>query len=399
MRRIIFIGLLAFMFIQPCFAIQSGDEREISRTRDYTDAILKKTPLEKIKAFKAYIQKYPDTSQKFTKLAYYMLTVNYFHNKNYRQTLTYGQKTLKLGEMPSRGEQARLYLVIGNAYGIKDTSFYNKDKALKNTNKAISLARGHDNEVLKAAKNLKNKLTAPPAKKMTPEQKIKILVYQDEDYREAISFYRSLGSSEQNTPEIYETYATALMKTNQLDSALKEFNSLYKQNKKGTIAKNIAEIYSKKTRRNKSLYDKSVQYYIEAALLFKKEGSISNYNAALKLGKYQLFEKYNFNARIKNYNAKQKKNKTSKAKTEAEISRLKKELRKHQRHLRKTYEYNDLDPPTYEEEKTEKLEKKIARLKSGGSAQDDVEGQKLLDDRKKIEKEFDDRIRKIKSQF
>ena len=170
MRRIIFIGLLAFMFILPCFAIQSGDERELSRTRDYTDAILKKTPLEKIKAFKAYIQKYPDTSQKFTKLAYYMLTVNYFHNKNYRQTLTYGQKTLKLGEMPSRGEQARLYLVVGNAYGIKDTSFYNKDKALEYTNKAISLARGHDNEVLKAAKNLKNKLTAPPAKKITPEQ-------------------------------------------------------------------------------------------------------------------------------------------------------------------------------------------------------------------------------------
>lgn len=399
MRRIIFIGLLTVMFILPCFSIQSDDEREISRTQDYTTAILKKTPGEKIAAFKTYIQKYPDTSQKFTKLAYYMLTVNYFHNKDYRQTIDHGQKTLMLGDMPTRGEQARLYLVIGNAYGIKDTSFYNKDKALEFTNKAISLAKGHDSQVLKTAKDLKNKLTGPPAKKLTSEQKIKMLVYQDESYREAISFYRSLGSADKANLEIHETYATALLRANQLDSALTELTKLYGQNKKGTTANKIAEIYAKRAKRNKSLYDKSVQYYIEAALMFRKEGSSSKYNAALKLGKYQLFEKYNFNARIKSYNAKQQKNQSSKAKTAAEITKLERELRKHQRHLRKTYEYNDLDPPAYEVEKTEKLEKRIARLKSGGSAEDDVEGQKLLAEKKKIENEFDTRLRDIRKQF
>jgi hypothetical protein len=399
MKRIIFIGLLALMLILPCFSIQSDDEREISRTQDYTTAILKKTPGEKIEAFKAYIKKYPDTSQKFTKLAYYMLTVNYFHNKNYSQTLEYGQKTLKLGDMPTRGEQARLYLVVGNAYAIKDTSFYNKEKALEFTDKAISLAKGHDGEVLKTARSLKSKLTAPPAKKLTPEQKIKMLVYQDGSYREAISFYGSLDSSEKSNPEIHETYATALLKANQLDSALTELSELYKLKKKGTTANRIAEIYAKKARRNRSLYDKSVQYYIEAALLFRKEGSTSKYNAALKLGKYQLFEKYNFNARIKNYNAKQKKNQSSKAKTEAQIAKLERDLRKHERHLRKTYEYNDLDPPAYEVDKTEKLKKKIANLKSGGSAADDVEGQKLLTEKANIEKEFNSLLTETRKQF
>ncbi|MCK4836777.1 MAG: hypothetical protein KAT17_09065 [Candidatus Aminicenantes bacterium] len=399
MRRIIFTSLLMLLIISPGFSIQSDEDIEISRTRDYTDAILKKTPEKKIAAFKAYIKKYPDTSQKFTKLAYYMLTVNYFHNKNYQQTIQYGKKTLKLGELPSRGEQARLYLIIGNAYGIKNTSFYNKDQALHHTNKAISLARGHDSEVLKTAQDLKKKITAPPAKKLTPEQKIKVLVYQDEDYKGAISYYRSLGTADKENDVIHETYATALMKANRLDSALKEFNKIYTKNKKAVIAKNIAESYSKKAKSNKSYYNKSVDYYIESSLLFKKEANYSNSRAALKLAKFQLFEKYDFNSKIKRYNAKQQKNKSSKTKTEAEIARLERELRKHKRHLRKTYEYNDLDPPAYELDKTERLEKKISSLKSGGSAEDDAEGQRLLQERKKIEKEFDGRVIEIKKRL
>lgn len=399
MRRIVLITILVLLLLSPGFSIQSDDDAEISRAQDYTNAILKKTPAEKIAAFKAYIKKYPDTSQKFTKLAYYMLTVNYFYNDDYQKTVEYGEKTLKLGDLPTRGEQARLHLVIGNAYGIKRSPLYNKDRALNHTNQAISLARGHDGEVLKTAMDLKKKLTGPPPKKLTPEQKIKVLVYQDEDHRGAISFYKSLGSAEQKNPVIHETYATALMKSNQLDGALNEFKSLYAKNKKAILAKRIAEIYSKKAKRNKSHYDKSVDYYIEASILFKKEGNYSNSTAALKLAKFQLFEKYDFNTKIKRYNAKQKQSEASKAKNEAEIARLERELRKHKRYLRKTYEYNDLEPPAYENEKTEKLEKKIASLKSGGSASDDAEGRMLIQERKKIEKEFDDRVQEIKKKF
>ena len=399
MRRIMLIIILVLLFLSPGFSIQSDDDAEISRAQDYTNAVLKRTPEEKIAAFEEYIKKYPDTSQKFTKLAYYMLTVNHFYNKDYRQTIDIGEKTLKLGDLPTRGEQARLFLVIGNAYGIKGTSFYNKDEALKYTNKAISLARGHDSEVLKTAQDLKDKLTGPPPKQLTPEQKIKVLVHQDEDFSGAISYYRSLGSTDQKNPVIHETYATALMKANQFDSALKEFNAIYNQNKKAIIAKRIAEIYSNQAKRNKSYYDKSVDYYIESSLLFRKEGNFSNSNAALKLGKFQLFEKYDFNTKIKRYNAKQQQSQASKSKNEAEIARLERELRKHERHLRKTYEYNDLDPPAYEIEKTEKMERQIANLKSGGSASEDAEGQMLLQERKKIEQEFEDRVREIKKQF
>jgi hypothetical protein len=393
MRRIILISVLALIFVIPCFSFQSDEDADIARAQDYTNAILKKTPVEKIDAFKEYIRKYPDTAQKFTRLAYYMLTVNYFYNNDYQNAINTGEKTMNLGDLPSRGEQARLYLVVGNAYGIKNTSFYNKDKALKYTNRAITLARGQDSEVLKTAQDLKKKLSAPPAKQLSPEQKIKMQVYQDEDYTGAISTYNSMSEADKNKPEIYETYATALLKANRLNEALKEFNSIYASSKKGKIASNLAEIYTKKAKQNRADYDKAVDYYIQAALLFKREGNSSNYNAALKLGKFQLFEKYNFNAKINKYNAEQQKNQASKAKNQAEISRLERELRKHQRHLRQTYEYNDLDPPDYEVKKTETLEKRIALLKSGGSAESDAEGQKLLEEKKKIEREFDDRVR------
>lgn len=399
MKHFILVLILTFTLILPVFTIQTSEDEEISRTQDYTSAILKKTPQEKITAFKAYIRKYPDTSLKFTKLAYYMLTINYFYVKDYIQTAKTGEKTMTLGNLPTKGEQARLYLVVGNSYGIKSISIYDKDKALKYTNRAITLARGNDPEVLKTAQNLKKKLSGPPPKTQTPEQKIKMLVYQDDDYRGAISYYRGLSQAEKNKPAIHETYATALLKARRYNEALKEFNTLYTSNKKGKYAKNLAEIYSKKAKSNRQYFNQSIDYYIKAALLFKKEGSISKHNAAMNLGKYQLFEKYNFNAKIKKYNADQQKNKSSAAKNAAAIKRLKRELRKHKRHLRKTYEVNDLDPPAYETEKTKKLERRIELLKSGGSAQSEAEGEKLMAEKKKIEKEFQTRVSQIKKTF
>jgi hypothetical protein len=119
----------------------------------------------------------------------------------------------------------------------------------------------------------------------------------------------------------------------------------------------------------------------------------------MNLGKYQLFEKYNFNAKIQRYNAQQQKNKSSTAKNAATIKRLERDLRKHKRHLRKTYEINDLDPPAYEIEKTKKLERRIELLKSGGSAKSEAEGEKLMAEKKKIEKEFQTRVSEIKKNF
>jgi len=399
MKHFILILILTITFVLPTFTIQTSEDEEITRTQDYTNAILKKTPQEKVNAFKAYIRKYPDTTQKFTKLAYYMLTVNYFHTKDYIQTARTGEKTMALGDLPTKGEQARLYLVVGNSYGVKRISIYNKDKALQYTNRAITLARGHDQGVLKAAQSLKKKLTGPPPVKQTPEQKIKMLVYQDDDYSGAISYYRGLSQTDKNKLPIYETYATALMKAKRYNDALREFNALYAKDKKGKYAKNLAEIYSGKAKSNRQYFKQAVDYYIESAILFRKEGSTSKHNAALNLGKYQLFEKYQFNTKIKKYNADQQKNKSSAAKNAAAIKKLARELRKHKRHLRKTYDVNDLDPPTYEVEKTQKLEKRIEILKSGGSAKSEAEGDKLMAEKKKIEKEFQNRVSEIKNRM
>lgn len=399
MKQFILILILSIALTIPIFTIQTSEDEEISRTQDYTNAILKKTPQEKINALQAYIKKYPDTNQKFTKLAYYMLTVSYFHEKNYVQTAKIGEKTMTLGDLPSRGEQARLYLVVGNSYGIKSISIYNKDKAIQYTNRAITLARGHDQDVLEAAKNLKKKLTGPPPVKLTPEQKIKMLVFQDNDYNGAISYYKSLGQSDKKNPDIHEVYATALLKAKRYNDALTEFNALYSADKKGKYAKNLAEIYSNKARARSQYYTQAVDYYIKAALLFRKEGSISKHNAAMNLGKYQLFERYKFNDKIKKYNIEQQKNKSSAAKNEAAIRQLERELRKHERYLRRTYEYNDLDPPAYEVEKTKRLEKKIEILKAGGNAQSQAESEKLMAEKKKIEKEFEERVADIKKRF
>jgi len=392
MKRLCLLSvLIAVLIVFPLFG-QNDEDMEIARAQDYTEAILKKTPEEKVEAFKAYIQKYPETSQKFTKLAYYMLTVSYFHVGDYVQTARTGEKTMTLGDLPNRGEQARLYLVTGNAYAVKSASIYDKEKAMDYVNRAITLARGHDNEVLSAAQNLKKSLTGPPPKQMTPEQKIKMLVHQDSDYNGAISFYRGLGGSDKSKPEIHETYAVALLKSNRLDQALQEFTRLHSTTPKGKYAKNIAEVYAAKAKRDKSFFDKVVDMYIEAALLFRKEGDMSKYNAALKLGQFQLFEKYDFNDKIKRYNAMAQQSKSSAAKAKAEIDRYERELRKHMRHLRNTYEYNDLDPPDYEIKKQRDLERKIARLKSGGSAESDAEGEKLLEEKRRIEREFNDRV-------
>jgi hypothetical protein len=191
MKKLFFIGALILLFIIPIFS-----QNYENAGMDYTKAIMQKTIKARITAFKAYIQQYPDTTKRFTKFAYYQLALNYFQNKNYSQAVKYGKKTGGFKDL-GHGETARIYLILGNSYAIKSLSLYNKDLALKYINKAISLARANKlNDVLSAAKNLKEKLTAPPPPSETSEQKIMRLVYQDEEYISAISFYKTLSSND-----------------------------------------------------------------------------------------------------------------------------------------------------------------------------------------------------------
>ena len=56
-------------------------------------------------------------------------------------------------------------------------------------------------------------------------------------------------------------------------------------------------------KRTRSSIDQAINYYIEAGLLYQKEKNSGRQAALLKNAQYWLFEKYDYNAKIKKYNA------------------------------------------------------------------------------------------------
>jgi len=392
MKKLFFIGILTLIFIIPIFSQNYEDAG-----MDYTKAIMQKTIKAKITAFKAYIKQYPDTTKRFTKLAYYQLALNYFQNKNYSQAIKYGDKTKKFKDI-GHGEEARIYLILGNSYAIKSLSLYNKDLALKYTNKAISLARANKlNDVLSAAKNLKEKLTVPPPPSETSEQKMMRLVHQDEDYISAISFYKTLSSNDKQKNKIHKAYTVALLKSNRLDSALKEFLSIYANEKTGITAYRIGNIYEKKAKRNRKLYNNAAKYYVESYLLYRKEENSTNATSAKSYAKNMIVGKYNLQAKIDRYNAKQKKNKSSAARNKDEIASVKRQIRREKRRIYRAYP--DIEPPAYEYDKMDKLEKKLKALKSGTTKSSDKEGLALQKEIKKVDIELNDLITNTKKRL
>jgi len=397
MKKLIFVTLITLLIVLPGFSQQSDADREVARTQDYIAAATKQGAA-KIDALKAYIKKFPDTKQRWTRMAYYSLAIAYFEIKNYAEAIKVGEQRLKMGEFGT-GEEGRLTLVVANSYGIKSESVFNKDKALRYTNKAIELAKkSGDKDVLKTAQDLKKKFSAPAPPKMTPEQKIK-RHYADEEYSEAISYYRSLGAADKSNFEIHLTYANALFKANNLDSALKEYQTLYSKEKKGIIALRMGDVYTQKAKRNKSLFDSAVNYYLEAGLLYNKEGNNSNMKIAFNKGQYQLFEKYDFNEKVKRLESKQKQSRASAQKNEDLIRKKKYELRKILRKIRNEYDSQNIEAPLYLREQAENLEKEIKTLEAGVSTEDVDEAAKLEDEKQRIQKEFEDLKAKVKKRL
>ncbi|MCI0470760.1 MAG: tetratricopeptide repeat protein [Candidatus Aminicenantes bacterium] len=399
MKKLTFIGLVLIMVMLFGFA-QKEEDLEVARTQDYIAATTKQGA-EKIKALTDYIKKFPDVKQKWTRYAYYSLATEHFQTKNYSEAVKYAKRTLEIGVPGEGGEEGRLYLILGNCYGIKDTPLFNNEEALKFTNQAISVATQKNlDDVLGEAKKLKDKLSGPPPVHLTPEQKIKRF-YSNAEYAEAISFYKSLGAGEKANEEIHKTYAAALLKQKNYEAALTEFKALSTAHKKGIYASYLGEVYENKAKSDKKFYDSAVAHYLEAHLLFKKEQNNTTSQTAFKNARYDLYEKYGFNKKVEEYNKKQTQNQSSAQKNKAEIERLKKELAKHERYLRKTYDRNDMDPPDYELAKSQKLEDKIAALEKGGttdSAGGD-EGAKLETERTKIEKELNDLLAAAKKRL
>lgn len=382
MKKFIFMVLIAAIIVLPCIG-----QDDVGYTKDYIDA-MQKQGTARINALKAYVKKYPDKEAQFTRLAYYWLALSYFDAKNYGEAVNRGLERLKMGKF-GPGEETRLYLVLANSYGVTGSPIFNKEKALQYSNKAISQAgKDKDQKALAAAKDLKKKLSGPPPKKISPEQKIK-MHYSMEEYSEAISYYKTLGAADKGNGEIHKTYANALLKARQLDSALKEFQALYSKDKQAIYARRIGEVYAQKGKRNKKMLDTAIDFYLDAGWLYKKESENSKMKAAFSQAQYQLFEKYDFNKKVKELEREQRRSQASAQKNDAAIRAKKRELRKLQRDIRKKYTAMDMAPPPYMEEQVKKLEKEIVALESGVSAGTSDKAAKLSEERARIVKEFE----------
>lgn len=389
MKRLIFaifVILVAQLLVLPCLANQAESDIEVARTQEYIAAATKKGAA-KIDALKAYIQKFPDKNVKWTKLAYYQLAVEYFTVENYTEAVKYGETTLQMGA-PGEGEEGRLYLIIANAYAIKNAPTYNQDKANSMIEKAINFAKSKNlNDVLSEAKKLKSKLSAPAAPKMTPEQKFKFH-YSNEEYTDAITAFKALSPAEKNNTELHTFYANCLFKADQFDNAIKEYETIYAKNKTAIVATRQADIYIQKARRNKALLDKAISFYLEAHLLYQKEGNANNSKAAYKKAEFELFEKYGFNDKIKKINQDVQKQQSSSAQNASTIRRLKYELRKEENRINKEYTNNGIEPPDFENKKLDDLRTKIDQLESGASPQVSDAASKLENDRLQIQEEL-----------
>ncbi len=367
---------------------------------DYTTALQKKPGTERISAFETYIRNYPDPAQNvFTKLAYYWLTVDNYNSKSYDKAIRNGEKAVALGGMEAKLE-AGVYLILGSAYGASN----NKEKALTWAEKAASFAQKHGiGDIAKQAHALKNELSgAPkqPARPLTSLDKIGQL-YTAKKYNEAIDMYNSFGAGDKNDEKIFEIYARSMMKAGKLDAALKEFSEAYAKNRKAINAERLGNIYLAKAEREKKILDNAINYQIEASLLYQKEKNSTRQAALLKNAKYYLYEKYNYFAKLNKYNAAVKPVKPA-PNNEKEIKRLQYEYDKLDRELQR--KYVDIEMPGYEQDRLDKIQEQIDKLKTGASqpAADDPNAalaQELKRDEQRIEAEFKSLVEQAKKKL
>ncbi len=358
-------------------------------TEDYVKSMQKKPGKERIAAFNAYLKKYPNSSPKFSALANYWIVLDYYQIGDYKETVSRGEKLLKspmVGQFEG-GEKARLNLVIGNAYGVKSGAVFNKDKALKYTNACLAIAKKEGlSDVIKVAQSLKEKLTTPPPPSETPEHKMKRLVFQDESFNEAISFYKTLPQKDKDNIEIKKAYANALLKKGSFSPAANVFESMYKTKKTGGIAIKIAKCYEARAKKNSALYQKAAEYYVQGYVLYSKESKASNAKSAKSYANNMLVGKYKLKQRIDRFNAKYGKKNNQAAKNASQIASLERNIKREKRRIKKKYRKMGMDAPDWEYKKVKSMEKKLQALRSGSSSSS--QGDSGLAEKQAIEKEM-----------
>jgi hypothetical protein len=364
---------------------------------DYTKALLKKPLSAKIEALRAYINKYPDTDQRFTKLAYYQLSSSYFSADSYENAITYGKKTLSIMSFETNpNEVAKTHLVLGNSYGIKSSSQFNREEALTHINKAISLAtQMNDQQILSSAQDLKNKLSGPPPKQETPEQKF-LRLYKDGMYNDAADQYQKLTAEEQSADINRTVYAKALVKANQLSRAAGVYLDMYQDSPKGTTAYELAKIYDAQKK-----YDQAVDYYLDSSLLYQGESNYNNSKIARTKARVVLQNKYNYDAVYRKAKRSLEANKQSSSQIEKAIRDKERELRRLDLEIRSIENETGFAAPPHLIQKKENLQREIAQLKSGQSTPNPAnkEYQEFEQLKKKIDAEFQSELAQAKERI
>ncbi|MDY0297399.1 MAG: tetratricopeptide repeat protein [Acidobacteriota bacterium] len=397
-KLIVIAGLMISLAF--CAPLASQDDSDIGFTQDYITAMTKKPGSERIQAFEAYVKKYSDTTQKFTRLAYYWIAMDSFQMQDYAKAVEIGKKCLGFSGY-DKGEEARLNLMLGNSYGVKKASVYDKDLALKHTNAAISIASSNQGlgDVLSAAKDLKSKLTTPPPPSETPEQKMKRLVLQDEDFSAAIEAYNGMSGSDKGNVDIRRLYGTALMRSGRHQEAVNVFKEMLAETPSATVAYRLGQAYAEMSTKSRNAFDPSVRYLIEAALRFDAEDNDANEKIAMAKAEHQLFSKYNYFRKLDQYNAKIQRQQASASRNEEEIMRLKREEFKQKRHIRQNYTSIDLAPPQYELDKLADIQKKLRMAQSGGTSDTAAEMEALKQEENRIKAEFRKLVSDVKSEL
>jgi tetratricopeptide (TPR) repeat protein len=368
----------------PIFSSQRVSEKNPDPIDSFVDAMKKEEGTARINALKLYIKQFPETTSKWTRLAYFNIAIEYYKIKNYAEAVKQGEKLFLIGKF-GEGEEGRLALVLAESYGLKSSPVFNKKKAFQYINIAISVAKAsNDEELLKAAQNLEEQLSTAKPSTMSPEQRIKKL-FSEKKFLEVISYYKTLNAVDKTNPEIHKIYADALVKTNRYDAAIKEFKTLYEKGKKAIYAYRLGTIYSEKAiaKRNidKTLLDISVNYFIEAGVLYGKEGNINNQENAFGKAKAALSEKYGYNKLVKEYNEFCSTFKKQGKKNESAIREKKREIRNLKKEIRNYEHETGHDAPPYMYEDLNKKEKELKELEAGGA-----DFSKLAEYEKKIKK-------------
>lgn len=364
---------------------------------DYTKALLKKPLSAKIEALREYIDKYPDTNQKFTKLAYYQLASSYFSADSYENAITFGKKTLSIMSFESNpNEVAKTHLLLGNSYGIKSSPQFNREEALNHINKAISLAtQMNDQQILGSAQDLKEKLSGPPPKQETPEQKF-LRLYKDGMYRDAAAQYQKLTADQQAAGINRTVYAKALEKANQLTRAAEVYLEMYQESPKGTTAYELAKIYDTQNK-----YDQAIDYYLDSSLLYQKENNYNNSKIARTKARVVLQNKYNYDAAYQKAKNSLEANRQSSDQREKAIRDKERELRKLDLEIRSIENETGFAAPPHLLDKKENLQREIARLKSGQDSPNPAnkEYQEFEQLKKKIDAEFQQELTQAKQRI